>query len=177
MKLLRSLTCVGMACAVVFGVTFMPLQARAYTCHFDNLSSYLKLAEDDYLFPASADDAASIFEHFDEHRARMSERIRSLPPEQQEKARARMQEMQQEREQIRQELQALDPSERPARMEEIRQEMEQRKQERRQRYKKHFEERWENATTEERASFCEAAKSRCGDGGARACSMVSDKCE
>lgn len=77
------------------------------------------------------------------------------------------------REEKRQELMQLSPEERQKKISSLKEEQQERRQER----KKHFDERWNNASQEQRDRFCSNASSRCSGGAERACAVVKEKCQ
>ncbi|MCB9990781.1 MAG: hypothetical protein H6867_05310 [Rhodospirillales bacterium] len=126
--------------------------------------------------PPRGDGPGEFDDRWQDKREKMQERIERMPPEQQEQARQRIEEMQQKREALREELESLPPEERKARMEELREQFESEHAQRREKLKQKFEERWDHASEEERASFCENARSRCADGGEKACAFAARAC-
>lgn len=102
-------------------------------------------------------------------RGNMRERFKNLPPEKQ-------QELQQKREQLRQELMALSPEERAQRIEQMRQEMLQRNKSNRQERMERMDERWKGASGEERKAFCDKAKEKCAAEGGFVCDAVKARC-
>lgn len=84
--------------------------------------------------------------------------------------------LQQRREEIRKELQSLPPEQRAKRMQELRKQFRQKREEMvRQRTRK-FQERWQNATPEEKRKFCANVRQRCADGGSKACQIAERAC-
>ena len=73
----------------------------------------------------------------------------------------RSRELRQRRETVRRELMALPPEQRKARMDEIRARIEAERAEKKERYQQAFQQRWDGATTEERAHFCDYARENC----------------
>jgi hypothetical protein len=85
----------------------------------------------------------------------------------------------QSREQLREELMKLPPEQREQKMEELRAEFKANAAERREK----FDARWNKASPEERAKFCEKVKARCAaaqqdevNGGAFACRIAEKRC-
>jgi len=112
-----------------------------------------------------------------EKRQKMKERIESLPPEQQEEARRRLQEMQEKRRKLAEELKNLPPEEREARMAALREQFREQREKQREEFRQKFQERWEDASAEERAEFCDNARERCeNDGKKKACAFAEKAC-
>lgn len=104
------------------------------------------------------------------------ERAEQMPPEQREEALRRLEEMEEKRRHIRQELESLPPEERKARMEDLREELHEKHEERREYFREKFQEKWNSASPDERAEFCANARQRCAEGGNSACEFASKSC-
>jgi FtsZ-interacting cell division protein ZipA len=79
-----------------------------------------------------------------------------------------------DREKLKQELMSLSPEERQQRIKEIREKHRGKMQQGKQK----FEQRWQNATSEERAQLCVKLQQRCEQGGKKhACRAQSAKCK
>jgi hypothetical protein len=81
------------------------------------------------------------------------------------------------REKLKNELMGLPPEERKAKMDELRKEMLEKRQERRTERKEEFENKWDDATPDEREAFCSHAKEKCQEhGGGMICETLQEKC-
>lgn len=109
-----------------------------------------------------------------ERKARMQERIEKMPPEKQAEARAKMEEFEARRAAVKQELMALPPEEREARMKELQNDM---KAKYGAAHEDRFQKRWDNASADDRAAFCERAATECGgDDKPRLCAKATEIC-
>ena len=100
-------------------------------------------------------------------------RLKDLPPEERE---AKIREFEERRDAIKQELMSLPPDQRQARMEELRAQYRKKHAASQEERMKHFQERWDNATDEERARFCKNAAEKCAGGGQPACDIAKSVC-
>lgn len=107
---------------------------------------------------------------------KMEEKIRTMPPEQQDEARRKLERVRQEHEALRRELAELPPEKRKARMEEMKAQHESERAEKRAEFHRKFKEHWDGASESERADFCAGARERCADGGEKACDFVQKTC-
>lgn len=100
--------------------------------------------------------------------------IQSLPPEKREEAASRIKEKEALFQELREEIKDLSPEERKARLDALRDELQSKRAER----KKQLEKRWENASPEDKKSFCDKAKRHC-NGNQRniACDMQERMCK
>lgn len=114
----------------------------------------------------------------EDRREKMRERFNSLPPEQQEKIHERMKEHKAQRDEMRQKLMDLPPEERKAKMEEMRGQFEKGREVGRGERTEKFQERWKNATPEQKEKFCGNVSHKCAEGGGTGygCKVAQEAC-
>ena len=111
-------------------------------------------------------------------REEMRKRFDSLPPEQQEKIRQRMEEHKAQREQMKEKLMELPPEERKQKMQEMREKFQKNEEGSRSEHKQKFEERWKNSSPEQKQKFCENVDHKCAEGGGEGygCKVAQTAC-
>lgn len=111
-------------------------------------------------------------------RRHMREKFENLPPEEQQKVRERVQEHRARREEMKEKLMAMPPEERKEKMKELRERFGQDHEAFRKERKEKFEERWKNATPEQKEKFCGSVRHKCtgGDGDGYGCKAAQEAC-
>ncbi len=99
----------------------------------------------------------------------MRDKFQDLPPEKQDELRAR-------RDEIEKELSGLSPEDRAARIKELRAEWSQKHEMGREERSKNFDERWDNASPDDRLEFCASIRKKCYTEGGVVCQTAKLRC-
>lgn len=83
----------------------------------------------------------------------------------------------QRRQELKDQLMQLPPDQRRAKVEEMKQQMSADKAQKLQQRKDEFQNKWDNASPEQRTKFCDNVKQKCAEGGKKfACEIAQNKC-
>jgi hypothetical protein len=81
------------------------------------------------------------------------------------------------RQELKEQLMKLPPEQRRAKIDELKQQMSADKAQKLQQRKDEFQNKWNNASPEQRAQFCNNVKQKCAEGGKKfACEIAQSKC-